>query len=62
MTGLINDTMVRLSQKEMHIITGGNLVIKLIGALCALGDYLSDRYSDEVMDTIERGDIGELVD
>ena len=54
--------MVRLSEKEMHNINGGNLWIKIAGALCALGDHLSKRYTEEVMDTIERGDIGDLVD
>lgn len=52
----------QLNYREAITTNGGGLLHMILGAICAVGDYLSDRYTKEVMDTIENGDYTSLVD
>lgn len=54
--------MEQLSPNEILQVNGGNLLALILGAVCAVGDYLSNRYTDEVYNTINEGNIGDLVD
>lgn len=54
--------MEELTNQELVRVNGGNLFAMLLGVLCGIGDNLTDNYKKEVMDTIESGNICDLVD